>query len=258
MLVKSNTKNLLRKVPEVTAVFWVAKLFTTAMGEATSDFFANTFNPYVVVAVGAIVLSIALALQFKTKQYVAWVYWFAVAMVAVFGTMAADVLHKQFGIAYPVSTTLLVIALASVFTVWYSVEKSLSIHTINTPRREVFYWATVMATFALGTAAGDWTAYSLGLGYLTSGIIFTAIICIPIFGRLLKQNEIVVFWFAYIITRPIGASFADWFGKPTTATGLGYGDGVTSVVLAFLLVVTVTYMTLNRKERKQEIDPRLS
>lgn len=175
-----------RKVPEITAIFWATKLLTTAMGEATSDFLANTISPYAAVAIGFVVFAAALFIQFKAKRYIPWVYWLAVAMVAVFGTMAADVLHKQFGVPYVASTTFFAICLAVIFTVWQKVERSLSIHSITTTRREIFYWLTVMATFALGTAAGDWTANSLGLGYLSSGIVFTALMIIPILCRRFK------------------------------------------------------------------------
>jgi uncharacterized membrane-anchored protein len=245
------TIKLSRKVPEITAIFWVTKLLTTAMGEATSDFLANAISPYAAVALGFVVFAAALALQFRAKRYIPWVYWFAVAMVAVFGTMAADVLHKQFGVPYVASTAFFAICLAVIFAVWQKVEHSLSIHTITSTRREIFYWLTVMATFALGTAAGDWTANSLGLGYFSSGVLFAAIILIPVIGSRFKLNEIFTFWFAYIITRPLGASFADWFGKPVP-NGLGYGDGTVSVILTILIIGCVAYMTFGRQERRLE------
>lgn len=241
-----------RKVPEITAIFWITKLLTTAMGEATSDFLANTISPYAAVALGFVVFTIALVLQFRAKHYIPWVYWFAVSMVAVFGTMAADVLHKQFGVPYVASTIFFAACLAVVFSIWQKVEHSLSIHTITNTRREAFYWLTVLSTFALGTAAGDWTATSLGLGYLSSGILFAVVILVPAFGYRLKWNEVFTFWFAYIITRPLGASFADWFGKPKP-DGLGYGDGTVSVILTILIIGCVTYMALDRKERRMEI-----
>jgi uncharacterized membrane-anchored protein len=221
------------------------------MGEATSDYLANAISPYIAVAIGFSVFTFALWLQFKAKRYIPWVYWLAVAMVAVFGTMAADVLHKQFGIPYGITTPFFAISLAVIFIIWRRVEHSLSIHTINSPRREMFYWLAVVATFALGTAVGDWTAISLGLGYLSSGIFFTALILIPAIGRRFGMNEVFTFWFAYIITRPIGASFADWFGKPTPR-GLGYGDGTVSIVLTALIVICVAYMSFSRREKQQE------
>jgi uncharacterized membrane-anchored protein len=246
-----NKKNLLRKVPEITLIFWIAKLFTTAMGEATSDFLANTINPYLAVTIGFLVFAFALWLQFRAKHYIPWIYWFAVAMVAVFGTMAADVLHKQFGVPYVVSTSFFAVCLAVIFFVWRKFEQSLSIHTINNPRREAFYWLTVVTTFALGTAAGDWTAISLGLGYFSSGLFFTGLILIPAIGRRFGMNEIFSFWFAYIITRPVGASFADWIGKPVPK-GLGYGDGTVSIVLTVFIILCVAYMTYSRQERLLE------
>jgi len=198
-------------------------------------------------------LAVALIIQFKVKKYVAWAYWLAVAMVAVFGTMAADVLHIQFGVPYLISTTLFAAALAAIFLIWYRSEKDLSIHTINNRRREVFYWLTVMATFALGTAAGDWTAYSLGLGFFSSGLLFIAIFAVPALGYwLLGFNEVFAFWFAYIITRPLGASFADWFGKSRIVGGQGYGDGHVSIVLTILLILCVAYMVFNHRESRDE------
>lgn len=246
-----NTISLSRKVPEITAVFWLTKLLTTAMGEATSDFLANVISPYVAVAIGFVVFAGALFIQFRAKRYIPWIYWLAVAMVAVFGTMAADVLHKQFGVPYVISTIFFAVCLAVIFAVWQKVEHSLSIHTITNTRREVFYWLTVMTTFALGTAAGDWTANSLGLGYLSSGLLFAGLILVPIIGYRLKTNEVFTFWFAYVITRPLGASFADWFGKPVPQ-GLGHGDGTVSIILTILIMACVAYMTFDRQEKRME------
>lgn len=246
-----NKKRLQRKVPEITAIFWIAKASTTAMGESASDFLANAINPYVAVIIGFIVFVCSLWLQFRAPRYIPWVYWLTVAMVAVFGTMAADVLHKQFGVPYAPSTAFFAASLALIFYVWQRYEHSLSIHSINSPRREAFYWLTVVTTFALGTAAGDWTAISLGLGYLSSGIFFTGLILIPAVGRRFRMNEVFSFWFAYIITRPVGASFADWIGKPLPK-GLGYGDGTVSIVLTVFIILCVAYMTYNRHERMLE------
>lgn len=240
-------------VPEITALFWIAKLITTAGGESTSDFLVNIISPYIAVPLGAILFVAALIIQFRTKRYVPAAYWFAVAMVAVFGTMVADVIHIQFGVPYPVSTLGFAIILAIVFSTWYRVERSLSIHDITTKRREMFYWLTVVSTFALGTAAGDWTANSLGLGYFHSAVLFAAVMLIPTIGAfVLRLNSVAMFWLAYIITRPLGASFADWFGKPHTMTGLGYGDGTVSTLLWVLLIIAVSYMIYDRSERKAE------
>src|SRR5579863_8963255 len=222
---------VIRKVPEVTIYFWIIKLLSTAMGESTSDYLVFHINPYIAVAFGGIGLIVSLILQLSVRRYVAWIYWLAVVMVAIFGTMAADVLHVVLGIPYLVSTVFFSVVLAVIFVTWYASEKTLSIHSINTRRRELFYWATVIATFALGTAAGDMTAATLGLGYFSSGVLFAVLFAIPALAYwLFGLNEVAAFWFAYIMTRPLGASFADWFGKPYLG-GIGLGDTKVALVL---------------------------
>jgi uncharacterized membrane-anchored protein len=246
-------RHALSKVPEVTAYFWLTKVLTTGMGETTSDFLAHRLGPAPAVGLGGIGLVAALALQFAARRYVAWIYWLAVVMVSVFGTMAADVLHVGLGIPYIVSTAFFVVALAAILAVWYASEKTLSIHSIRTRRRELFYWATVLATFALGTAAGDMTATTLRLGYFASGVMFTALICVPALAHWrLGMNAIFAFWFAYIVTRPVGASFADWMGASHSRSGLGWGTGRVSLVLAVLIVVCVGYLTMARKHGEDE------
>jgi uncharacterized membrane-anchored protein len=241
----------LRKVPEVTVYFWIIKLLTTGMGETTSDYLVRNLDPKIAVAIGGIGLAASLILQLAVRRYVAWIYWLAVVMVAIFGTMAADVLHIGLGIPYVVSTVVFTIALAIIFVVWYMSEKTLSIHSITTRRRELFYWATVMATFALGTAAGDMTATTFGLGYFSSGVLFAVLIAVPALGYwLLGLNGILAFWFAYILTRPLGASFADWMGKPTSLDGMGLGTGQVSLCLAILIIGFVGYLTVTRKDIK--------
>ena len=241
----------LRKVPEVIALFWIIKVLTTAMGEATSDFLVRVIDPPIAVALGAIGLVVALALQFSVRRYIAGVYWLAVVMVAVFGTMAADVLHVEFGIPYIVTTIFFAVVLVIIFAAWYASEKTLSIHSIYTRRREAFYWATVLATFALGTATGDLTASTLHLGYLVSGILFAFLITVPAIAYWkFGLNEVAAFWCAYILTRPLGASFADWAGKPATSGGLGFGDGTVSLFLTVLIIGFVTYLTITRKDAK--------
>ncbi len=236
------------KVPEVTIYFWIIKVLSTAMGESTSDYLVYHIDPYIAVALGAIGLAVALVLQFYVRRYVAWIYWLAVVMVAIFGTMAADVVHIVLKVPYLESTVFFSIVLAAIFIVWYATEKTLSIHSIYTPRRELFYWATVMATFALGTAAGDMTAATLGLGYFASGVLFAALFALPALGyKLVRLNAILAFWFAYIMTRPFGASFADWFGKPIFG-GLGLGDTPVSLVLTILIIGFVGYLTVTRKD----------
>src|SRR5436305_3713220 len=168
-------------------------------------------------------------------------------MVSVFGTMAADVLHVRFGVPYAVSSVLFAVNLTVVFAVWYAIERTLSIHSITTWRREAFYWATVLTTFALGTATGDLTATTLHLGYLASGVLFAVAIAIPALAHAkLGMNPILAFWFAYVLTRPLGASFADWLGVPPARHGLDLGPGPVSLVLAALIAVLVGYVAVSR------------
>lgn len=244
------------KVPEVTVFFWIAKLLSTALGESTSDYLVFHIDPYVAVALGGVGLVVALGLQFYVRRYVPWIYWLAVIMVAIFGTMAADVVHIVLHVPYVASTIFFIGALAVIFAVWYYSERTLSIHSISSLRREAFYWTTVMTTFALGTAAGDMTASTLNLGYFASGVLFMGLIALPLLGyRLLRLNPIVAFWCAYILTRPLGASFADWTGKDQSVRGLGWGDAPVSAVLFLLIVAVVAYLTITRADVSKD-DPR--
>ena len=248
-------KRLLSKVPEITIFFWLIKLLTTAMGEATSDYLVYHINPYVAVTIGGIGFVVALILQFSVRKYVAWVYWLLVVMVAIFGTMVADVTHIVLGVPYYLSTITFAVILAIVFILWNKTEKTLSIHSIFTRRREVFYWATVLATFALGTAAGDMTATTLHLGYFASGFVFAILFLLPAVGYFFfRLNSIFAFWFAYVMTRPLGASFADWFSKSPSISGLGYGDGPVAAILAVLIVIFVGYLTVTHLDIQKRDD----
>lgn len=245
-----SVRNALSKVPEVTVYFWIIKVLTTGMGETTSDYLANQLlTPPVAVGLAGVALAASLALQFSVRRYVPWIYWTAVVMVSIFGTMAADVLHVGLGVPYLVSTAFFVLALAAVLGLWYAVEKTLSIHSIHTRRRELFYWATVMATFALGTAAGDMTAVTMHLGYFSSGVMFAVLIAVPALGHWkFGLNAIVAFWFAYIVTRPLGASFADWAGVPQARGGLGWGTGPVSLAVAAVILGLIGYLAVSRKD----------
>ena len=240
------------RVPQIIALFWVIKGLSTALGESASDYLVHALSPVIAVALGFVGFLVALGIQFSRRRYVAWAYWLAVVMVGVFGTMAADVLHVGFGVPYVVSATLYAVVLAAVFILWYRTEHTLSIHSIDTPRREAFYWAAVVATFAMGTAVGDFAAVTLGLGYFTSMLLFAVIILVPAAGyRWLHWNPILAFWFAYVITRPLGASFADWMGKPKAAGGLGFGNGPVSIVLAVVIAGLVAYLAVSRIDTQQ-------
>lgn len=237
------------KVPLITVYFWIIKLFTTAMGEATSDYMVRTISPVPAVLLGALGFAVALTLQFRAKRYVAWIYWLTVTMVAVFGTMAADVLHIKFGVPYLASTVFFTVVLAAVFVLWYRTEGTLSIHSIRTARRETFYWATVLATFALGTATGDMTARTLNLGYLASGVLFTMAIAVPAVAHWkFRMNPILAFWIAYVLTRPVGASFADYVAFPRSVGALDVGHGPVALALTGIIVCFVGYLAVTRKD----------
>jgi uncharacterized membrane-anchored protein len=237
------------KVPEVTALFWIIKALTTGMGESTSDFLVHRLVPEIAVVIGGIAFVVALYLQFSCDRYVPWRYWLAVAMVGVFGTMCADVLHVGLGIPYVVSTIFYALVLFAVFRTWYRSEGTLSIHSITSERREIFYWAAVLATFALGTAAGDLTAVTFGLGFFGSGLMFAAIIAIPAVGYFrFGMNSILAFWFAYVVTRPLGASFADWLAVSSARGGLALGTGLVSFVLAATIATLVAYLTISHED----------
>ncbi|WP_007507025.1 hypothetical protein [Pseudofrankia saprophytica] len=235
-------RRLAPKVPEITAMFWIIKILTTGMGEAASDFLANRSVP-LAGAVGLVGFTVAMWLQLRTRRYVTAVYWFAVAMVAVFSTMAADGVHRVLGVPYPATTLFYAVALATIFYLWRRNERSLSIHSIVTHKREIYYWSAVLATFALGTAAGDLTAFTLNLGYLASIGFFAVAILIPAVAyRLRWMNAVGAFWFAYVLTRPLGASIADYLGKEPDKHGLGYGDGTVTVAATVVIVVLVAYL----------------
>jgi uncharacterized membrane-anchored protein len=236
------------KVPEVIFVFWVVKVLTTAGGEATSDFLKSWGN----VRGGGtevLVLLVGLVLQFGTRRYRALAYWSLAFAIAISGTGVSDFLHLDVHIPYAGTTLLWAVVLAAVFWLWQRREGTLSIHSITTRRREAFYWATVFATFALGTALGDFTATSLGLGYLASGVLFGVLILLPALAWWrLGLDSIAAFWMSYVVTRPLGASFADYISKPRGLSGANFGDGPTAVVFAVAVLVLVLYLAVARPD----------
>ena len=261
-------RSRLAKVPEITVYFWIIKVLTTGTGETTSDFLVHTFDPMVAVLLGAIGFAASMTLQFLVHRYIPWIYWLAVTMVAIFGTMAADVMHIGLGIPYLISSIFFLSMLVAIFIIWYMVEKTLSIHSINTRRREIFYWTTVMTTFALGTATGDMTASTMHLGYFSSGLVFAILILIVTIAHYLtrgmlamdhhrqSRNAVLAFWFAYILTRPLGASFADWLGVSHARGGLDLGTESVSLVLSIIICGLVIYVSVTRTdiERHRDID----
>ena len=247
----------LARVPAITFWFWLVKILTTGAGESTSDYLGRNFPHAIVAGLGILALAGSLWLQFRIRRYVAWTYWLAVSMVAIVGTMAADVVHAA-GVPYLWSTLLLAAALAAIFWTWHRSEGTLSIHSITTARRERFYWGAVIITFALGTAAGDMTATTFNWGYLGSGIAFTvAILVIWLVHVLVSRarsgshasgegSSVLAFWLAYILTRPLGASYADWMGEPRTKGGLEWGGGTVSIIMFIVIIALVAFLAKTR------------
>ncbi len=222
------------------------------MGETASDFLAHLLGPIPAVGLGGLAFAASLVLQCAVRRYVAWIYWTAIVMVSVFGTMAADVLHVGLGVPYTLSTPLFMIALAAVFALWYRSERTLSIHSIRTRRREFFYRAAVLAPFALGAAAGDLTA-TIGLGYLGSAVLFAVAICLPaVTHRASLLGAVTAFWTAYVITRPLGASLADWMAV-SKADGLGWGLGPVTLAWTVAIVGFVAFLALTRRDTESAV-----
>jgi uncharacterized membrane-anchored protein len=245
------------KVPEITFLFWVIKILTTAGGEATSDYLALDLGSRLEAGcIEAGIFVVALVWQFRTRRYVAAAYWLLAYSIAIFGTGVADALHLFVGIPYAGTTALWAVVLALIFWLWYRSERTLSIHSIYTQRREIYYWAVVFATFALGTALGDLTAFSLHLGYLASGILFFVVILIPaLFWSRFGLDSVVAFWFAYVVTRPLGASFADYFSKPHSLSGTNYGDATVALITTIIVAVLVGYLSVTRRDIQQPTQP---
>jgi uncharacterized membrane-anchored protein len=236
------------KVPEIIFLFWVIKILTTAGGEATSDYL-KTFGNIAGGGTEVALFVIGVVVQFGSRRYRAFAYWFLAYAIAIFGTGVSDFLHLDVHIPYAGTTLLWAVVLIAIFWIWHRSEGTLSIHSITTQRRECFYWATVFATFALGTALGDYTATALGLGYLSSGILFSVAILIPALAWWrLGLNEVAAFWIAYVLTRPLGASFADYISKPSSISGIGFGNGPTALVFAVAVLILVLYLAIARPD----------
>jgi uncharacterized membrane-anchored protein len=239
---------LAAKVPEIVLLFWVVKILTTAGGEATSDYL-KTYGNIKGGGTEVAMFVVGLVIQFGTRRYRAFAYWFLAYAIATFGTGVSDFLHLDVGIPYAGTTALWAVVLIAIFAIWHRSEGTLSIHSITTQRREAFYWSTVFATFALGTALGDFTATTLNLGYLASGVLFAVVIFIPALAWWrLGLNSIVAFWLSYIVTRPLGASFADYISKPRNISGIDFGDGPTALVFLAAVFVLVSYLAIARPD----------
>jgi len=248
-----NKSSVYNRVPKVTVDFWLIKLMAVTVGETAADFLAENLGlglPLTSLIMSGLLIA-ALILQFAKKKYVPSVYWLAVVLISVVGTLVTDNLVDNLGVSLEFSSALFAIALAVTFSIWYAFEKTLSIHTIYTTRREAFYWLAILLTFALGTAAGDLAAEGLGLGYLTAGLVYGAVIAVVACAYyIFKMNGILTFWLAYILTRPMGASFGDLLSQTTDAGGLGLGTTITSIIFLAGIAGLVVYMTRSHDGRE--------
>ncbi len=243
---------LLNRVPEITLFFWVIKIMATTVGETAADFLSFTMKLGLVNTSYMMsgLLVVALLIQFKLKRYIPISYWLVVVLVSVVGTLITDNLVDNFHVSLVTITTLFSIALAAVFALWYASERTLSIHSIYITKRELFYWAAILFTFALGTAAGDLVAEHLGLGYAISALIFGAIIAVITLAYYrFRLNAVLAFWMAYILTRPFGASIGDLLSQPVSAGGLGLGTVGTSSVFLIAIIILIAYLTIQQKKQ---------
>jgi uncharacterized membrane-anchored protein len=242
-------RRMLNKVPEVTAVFWVIKVLATTVGETAADFLSTTLNLGLTVTslVMAVILVAVLLLQLRSDRYIPWAYWLTVVLVSIVGTLITDNLSDNLGVSLAITTPVFAVVLGVIFALWYATEKTLSIHTIVTTRRELFYWATILFTFALGTAAGDLMAERLNLGYFPSLLIFASMIAfVTGLYYIINVNGVLCFWLAYILTRPLGASCGDLLSQPVSDGGLGFGTTLTSIVFLVVILGLVWFLTIER------------
>ncbi|WP_018162271.1 hypothetical protein [Smaragdicoccus niigatensis] len=246
----------LNKVPEVTIWFWIIKILCTTVGESFADWINMTLGVGLeaTAAIFTMVLAVVIVWQMRLPRYVAGVYWLAVVVVSVTGTLYTDILTDSLGVPLALSTTAFSIVLAAVFGVWYFRERTLSIHSITTFPREAFYWLAVLVTFALGTATGDWTLELTGWGAGVSVLLPAGLIVAVILGWRLGANAVLSFWLAYILTRPLGANLGDWFASPSSDHGLNLGTALTSVIFLGAILVTVVYLTLSRRDVIEEYE----
>jgi uncharacterized membrane-anchored protein len=257
-LTASHPATEFNRVPKVTVDFWFIKLMAVTMGETAADFLGQNLGLGLTgtSALMASVLAVALYFQFAQKKYIPWAYWLAVVLISIVGTLLTDNLVDNFHVTLQACTIIFTLLLTATFAFWHATEKTLSIHSIFTTRRESFYWLAILFTFALGTAAGDLVAEQFSLGYLTTGLLFGAIIAAIAFAHyVLKLDAILAFWLAYILTRPLGASFGDLLSQPLEYGGLGFGTVITSVLFLGTIIAIVAYMTMTHEGEEKLVGP---
>ena len=244
-------RQMLVKVPEITIYFWVIKILCVTVGETAADFINWNLNVGLTSTtfIMGIFLALSLFIQFRRKEYVPSIYWISVVLLSIFGTLITDNLTDNFGVPLETTTIVFSIVLAVIFAAWYKSEKTLSIHSIYTTRREIFYWLAIFFTFALGTAVGDLVAETFELGYLVTTAIFGAALAIIVVAYFkFKLNAILAFWLAYILTRPLGASIGDYLSQSPEFGGLGLGTLVTSAIFLIAILAAVIYLTVTKKD----------
>ena len=249
-MVDAPQQEMLSKVPEVTIYFWIIKVLCTTVGETASDFLNVNLGWGLTgtsIAMGLCLVAV-LFFQFRANKYIPGVYWLVVVLISIFGTLITDNLTDSLGVPLEVSTLVFTVALAITFAIWFAVEKTLSIHSILTRRRESFYWLAILFTFALGTGAGDLMAESLGLGYLVTGIIVCTVIATIIIAWRFGLDAVLAFWIAYILTRPLGASLGDYLSQSHANGGLGLGASVTSAIFLAAILAVVIYLTYTHRD----------
>ncbi|MFJ8528178.1 hypothetical protein [Bacillus sp. NPDC094106] len=247
----SRARQMLNKVPEVTIFFWIIKIMATTVGETAADFlnFNMKWGLANTTFFMSVLLLITLFFQFRSKKYVPSIYWLVVVLISVVGTLVTDNLTDNLGVALETTTILFTLALLATFAAWYASEKTLSIHSIYTTKREVFYWLTILFTFALGTAAGDLISEGLQLGYWKSALMFATVIAVVTIAYYrFKLNPVLSFWIAYILTRPFGASLGDYLSQPSKEGGLGLGTTGTSILFLITIFALVIYLTKSRRD----------
>jgi len=254
-------RQLLNKVPEVTLYFWVIKVLATTVGETAADFLGVNLNlglTTTTYVMGSLLIA-ALVIQLRTSRYVPGIYWLTVVLISIVGTLITDNLVDNFGVALQTTTAVFALALAATFGAWFASEKTLSIHSIVTTRREAFYWAAILFTFALGTAAGDLVAEGLDLGYWRSALMFAALIAAVAGAHFrFRLGAVISFWIAYILTRPLGASLGDFLSQPRADGGLGLGTVATSALFLTTILALVVYLSVTRKDATLAATPTAS
>jgi uncharacterized membrane-anchored protein len=246
---------MLNKVPEITVAFWIIKIMSTTVGETGADYLAVHVGLGTALTNGimAALLIAALVWQLQYRRYVPWIYWLTVVLVSIVGTQITDALTDGLNVSLYLSTAVFAIALGLTFAIWYSVERTLSIHTIVTQRRELFYWAAVLFTFALGTAAGDLATEALQLGFQVGAVVFGLVIALVALAYYLGANAVLTFWIAYILTRPLGASFGDLLSQARSYGGLGLGTIVTSAFFLAIIIALVARLSMAPQHGTEEV-----